>query len=195
MDHRPTDILVRFREANKADAERIAALHATSWRFAYRGMLSDKYLDGDLVGERTRLWIERLAASNPLQRVVLAEIGDRLAGFACAFGSEDPQLGTLLDNLHVRQEFQHQGVGTGLMNEIVSRVRAEFPGEGLFLWVLESNKQARRFYEDLGAIRVAEEIWHSPDGGWLPSLCYAWHDLIALMSLLKVRMQKPVLRR
>ena len=185
---------MRFRQANKADAERIADLHATSWRFAYRGMLSDEYLDGNLVGERTRLWIERFAASNPKQRVLIAEIGDRLAGFACAYGSEDPQLGTLLDNLHVREEFQHQGVGTGLMDEIVSWVRNEFPGEGLFLWVLESNKQARRFYEDLGAIRVAEEIWLSPDGGAIPSLCYAWSDLIALMSLLNVRMKKPAWR-
>jgi GNAT superfamily N-acetyltransferase len=178
---------MRFRDATLADAPRIAALHAASWGRAYRGMLSDEYLDTVLESDRARVWIERLTTPKPKQRVVLAEITDQLAGFACAFGAEDPDLGTLLDNLHVRHDFQQQGVGARLMMQIASWCQTEFVGEGLFLWVLEPNLKARRFYEHLGAIKAGEEVWQSPDGGKIPSLCYAWRDLAPLMETLKLR--------
>ena len=181
---------MRFRDATLADAPHIAALHAASWRHAYRGMLRDEYLDGDLECERTRVWVDRLTTPGAKQRVVLAEISNQLAGFACAFGSEDPELGTLLDNLHVRQELQHQGIGAKLMTQIASWCHEELPGEGLFLWVLEANLQARRFYEHLGATKAGEDVWQSPDGGAIPSLCYAWKRLAPLMLALNLRTTK-----
>jgi GNAT superfamily N-acetyltransferase len=181
---------MRIRDATLADAPRIAGLHAASWRRAYRGMLSDEFLDTDLESDRTRVWVDRLTTPKPKQRVVLAEISNQLAGFACAFGSEDPHLGTLLDNLHVRHDFQHQGIGAKLMTQIASWCQAEFAGEGLFLWVLESNLQARRFYEHLGATRAGEDVWQSPDGGAIPSLCYAWRSLAPLLLALNLRTTK-----
>ena len=181
---------MRFRDASVADAPHIAALHTASWRRAYRGMLSDEYLDTDLESDRTSVSVGRLTTPKPKQRVVLAESSDQLAGFACAFGSEDPDLGTLLDNLHVRHDFQHQGVGAKLMLQIASWCQKEFAGEGLFLWVLESNLQARRFYEHLGATKAGAEVWHSPDGGAIPSLCYAWRNLAPLILTLTLRTTK-----
>lgn len=153
-------------------------------------MLSDEYLDTDLESDRTRLWVERLTTPKPNQRVVLAEVSDQLAGFACAFGSEDPDLGTLLDNLHVRHDFQRQGIGTKLMTQVASRCQEDFAGEGLFLWVLKPNLPARRFYEHLGGTRVGEEVWQSPDGGAIPSLCYAWRRLELLLQALTLRTTK-----
>ena len=182
---------MEFRIANQNDAARIAGLHSASWRDTYRGLLSDEFLNGDLVGERAKLWVERLATPNPKQRIVLAEAERGLAGFACAFGSDDPELGTLLDNLHVSREFQHQGIGTKLMLEIACWCQAELPGEGLFLWVLEGNRPARRFYEQLGAVKVNEDFWHAPDGGSIPGLCYAWKHLESLLTALTMRTSKP----
>ncbi len=178
---------MKFQDAGVADASRIAALHAASWRRAYRGMLSDDYLNGDILSERTKVWTDRLTTPKPKQRVLLAEIAGQLAGFACAFGSEDPSLGTLLDNLHVSHEFQRRGIGAKLMSEIASWCQAQFAGEGIFLWVLEPNWPARQFYEQLGATKVDEDVWSSPDGGSLTSLCYAWNDLDSLTLALKQR--------
>jgi ribosomal protein S18 acetylase RimI-like enzyme len=181
---------MQFRDATQTDGPRIAALHAASWRLTYRGWLRDEYLDGDLVDERNRLWTVRLAVPEPNQRIVLAEAGQQLAGFACAFGSADPELGTMLDNLHVGYQFQRQGIGARLMKEIVSWRLAEASGEGLFLWVIEGNSRARRFYENLRATKVAEDVWQSPDGGAIPSVCYAWTNLAALMQAMNVRSRK-----
>ena len=178
---------MKFRVATLADAPRIATLHAASWRRAYRGMLSDEYLDTDLESDRGKVWTGRLSTPNPKQRVVLSEISDQLAGFACALGSEDPDLGTLLDNLHVSHEFQQQGIGARLLMEIVSWCQTEFAGQGLFLWVLEANLKARHFYEHLGATKAGEDVWRSPDGGKIPSLCYAWRHLDPLLLTLNLR--------
>ena len=183
---------MKFRVATLADAPRIATLHAASWRRAYRGMLSDEYLDTDLESDRGKVWTGRLSTPNSKQRVVLSEISDQLAGFACALGSEDPDLGTLLDNLHVSHEFQQQGIGARLLMQIASWCQTEFAGEGLFLWVLEPNMKARRFYEHLGAVPAGKEVWESPDGGKIPSLCYAWRHLDPLLLTLNLRtMTKP----
>jgi len=38
---------MNFRRAAACDADRIAQLHAESWRRAYRGMMRDEFLDGD----------------------------------------------------------------------------------------------------------------------------------------------------
>ena len=175
---------MRIRDATQSDVTQIAELHAASWRTAYRGMLSEAYLGGDLVGERTRIWIDRLNNPDPKQRVLLAEISGKAAGFTCAYGSSNPELGTLLDNLHVSREFQRQGIGARLMSEIAAWCYRELPGEGLFLWVLEPNLQARSFYEHRGAVIVARDTWFPPDGGAIPSLCYAWKDVEALLAAL-----------
>ena len=151
-------------------------------------MLTDEYLDGGLLSERMTAWIERLTHPKPAQRVVLAEVEHQLAGFACAFGREDPELGTLLDNLHVSAGFQRQGIGASLFAEIAIWCEATFPEAGLHLWVLEANSQARRFYDGLGGERVRTEIWQAPDGGALPSLCYAWNDLAVLKETLRSRL-------
>jgi hypothetical protein len=48
--------LMLYREATALDADAIAVLHAESWRRAYRGHLSDAYLDGPIFKDRTSVW-------------------------------------------------------------------------------------------------------------------------------------------
>ena len=67
-------IMLTLREATDHDAAAIARLHADSWRSAYRGMLSDEYLDHRVHLERTALWQQRFSerAQKPFF-VILAE--------------------------------------------------------------------------------------------------------------------------
>jgi len=52
--------VIDYRPASARDADAIARLHARSWRENYRGEFHDSFLDGDLDGERLRVWRERL---------------------------------------------------------------------------------------------------------------------------------------
>ncbi|KAB2932692.1 MAG: GNAT family N-acetyltransferase [Leptonema illini] len=108
-------MILRF--ATVEDTEAIATLHAESWRTSYRGMLRDEYLDKDVFQDRKDLWMSRLFSPAENQCIILAEEDDELCGFICAFGNDDPRWGTLIDNLHVRQDRKGLGIGKALIAE------------------------------------------------------------------------------
>lgn len=168
---------MRFREATAADATAVARLHAESWRTHYRGAYRDEYLDGDVFDDRLRVWAERLSTPPPNQFVVLAEEDDALTGFACVYGADDETWGSLLDNLHVRSGHQRRGIGAGLVAEVAAWCRANHAGCGLYLWVLDGNRGARRFYERLGAGDRGGEFSEPPGGGRIHGRRYAWKEV------------------
>jgi GNAT superfamily N-acetyltransferase len=170
---------MRIRAAQRADANAIAALHAASWRAAYRGAFSERYLAAEVDADRSSVWSERLERPPRNQRVLLAEERGSLAGFACAYLESDPQWGSLLDNMHVAEALQGRGVGGQLMRALACECVAA--GGGLFLWVIKSNAPAQRFYEHLGGQRCGEDLWSPPGGGALPRYRYAWPDVRLLL--------------
>src|SRR5262249_5898369 len=154
----------------------IAALHAASWRAAYRGLLSDQYLNADIAAERLTVWAERLHHPAANQYVVVAEEGGTVAGFACAYLGADPHWGALLDNVHVSAAHQRRGVGRSLMRAVALQCTTAAGAPGLYLWVLQANTAACGFYERLGASRSGDDLWTPPGGGTLARFRYAWRD-------------------
>lgn len=173
---------MHIRVANESDAPTIAALHAASWRVAYRGALSDEYLAGDIVADRNAIWAERFRSPHPNQYVVVAVVKNQIVGFACAYSANDPEWGTLLDNIHVSLACQRNSIGTQLMRSVASWCLDTQSHSGLFLWVLQSNHPAQRFYEKLGAAEYGTDTWTPPDGGTLPTFRYAWPDARVLFN-------------
>jgi ribosomal protein S18 acetylase RimI-like enzyme len=165
---------VEYRLATPSDAEAVARLHADSWRRAYRGMYSDEFLDGDLVGERLGVWRPRLTDPAPNQFVCLADADGELAGFICGYADEDPKWGSLIDNLHVSIDFRRSGIASELMGRAADWFIANAAGPSVYLWVLEQNTGARRFYETLGAGN-AETVSLKLQSGNLGRSCrYVW---------------------
>ncbi len=129
----------------------IAQLHTRSWQTAYRGILSDDFLQGPLSENRRVLWHERLAESERADQFVLVdEQGGAMRGFACAYLEADPEWDCLLDNLHVVPDLKGQGLGRQLMTAVAEQVWRSNPHGRLHLWAYEQNLAARRFYERLG---------------------------------------------
>ena len=168
------------RVAHPADAEAIALLHADSWKRTYRGMFRDEFLDGDVVTERRDVWKGRCDRERLDQLVLVAEADGRLIGFICAYGDEDPEWGSLIDNLHVAAGHQGRGIGRRLLAEAGTWLAASYPGRGIHLWALEANGPARRFYERLGATQVGVVAHPSPGGGSAPNCRYVWPSADAL---------------
>jgi GNAT superfamily N-acetyltransferase len=166
---------VAHRTATATDAAAIARLHAESWRDAYRGALRDAYLDGDADAERLHVWTERLGAPAPNQYVVVAtDAADAIVGFACAYGEDDAEWGTQVDNLHVRRAHRGHGTGRTLLAEVASWCMRSFTNSGLYLWVLEQNAPARAFYERLGGSAEDTSTWNPPGGGEVLLRRYTW---------------------
>jgi ribosomal protein S18 acetylase RimI-like enzyme len=176
---------VRFRAAHAGDAERVAELHAASWRRHYRGGYADSYLDGDVLADRRAVWSSRL--THPAGSVtVLAEDADGLAGFVHVVLDEDDVWGSLVDNLHVALPHQGSGIGTALLARAAEGIIDRAAGPATYLWVLEQNTSAQRFYRSRGGACVEKALVPPPGGvptrlnGAPAMLRIAWPDASVL---------------
>ncbi len=120
---------ITIRPIVAADAITVADLHATSWRDAYRGMLRDEYLDGD-VADGTPAGLDgaarrtgRLATTASSRR---RETGP--VGFVYMLGGDDATWGTLIDNLHVLPGLKGRGIGRRLLEAAALETAAPLPG-------------------------------------------------------------------
>ena len=175
-----------FRQATANDAEAITSLHKESWLDAYRGVLPNSYLDGQIADERSNLWKSRFLSLRPGRYfVVLAESPKELVGFACILLDEDPRWGACLDNLHVLPRWRSLGVGRQLFGRATRWVMSTEPGWAIHLWVFEANVGARRFYDALGGKVVAHHKKEILKGVEIPSILYVWQDLQKLLNNLR----------
>lgn len=193
---------LRFRAAGQGDAQAAAALHADSWQRHYRVAYSDAFLDEEAPGFLLGLWTGRLAAPDPGNRTILAELdqadgGRALVGVAHTVLDDNPTWGALLDNLHVVYDRKRRGIGTRLLSLTAETVLAERPGSGLYLWVLEKNVNARAFYDARGGTCVESRAVLPPGGdpsrlnGTPVGLRYYWPDPSALLAPHPYRPPEP----
>lgn len=174
---------MRTRIAHVADAEAIARLHAESWRTAYRGILSDDFLDNVVVENRRALWADRFADLIPQRcTIVIEDDGGGMIGFICVEGSEDSRWGSLIDNLHVAPHRKRAGLGRILMREGSRWLANHHAATPVYLWVFDANTNARRFYERLGATN-SETVENATGDGAINLSCrYTWPSPHALLS-------------
>jgi GNAT superfamily N-acetyltransferase len=175
--------LVTLRPMRVEDADTVAALHATSWRSAYRGMLTDDFLDNHVVADRQAVWRERLQgpATAPAFGVVAEDATGRLIGFTYVLLHHDPVWGSLIDNLHVHPGHKGGGIGRRLLQAVATQLGPEHT-QPVFLWVLDANEPAKRFYARMGA-EFAEQSMAPPFGGvsLLEWRC-VWRDPASLLA-------------
>ena len=166
-----------FQIANYKNWEAIARLHAQSWQQHYRGSFSDHYLDHEVIADRQTVWKERLKSPPSNQYAVLAREGEQLLGFVCVYLNEDPKWGAFLDNIHVDQKFAGKGIGKILMQKAAAAVLEQSESKAMYLWVLEDNIAARRFYERLGGAPQDPVSMETPgDGGQAMVIRFYWED-------------------
>ncbi|HTJ67106.1 MAG TPA: GNAT family N-acetyltransferase [Actinospica sp.] len=173
---------MEVREAGVDDAEQIASLHADSWRRFYRGAYSDSFLDGDVLSDRLAVWTARLAEPSH-SATVLVEDSTGLAAFVHVILDEDEQWGSLVDNLHVRHDRQRNGLGRVLLHRAAAAVADRAKQRGMYLWVLDQNDRAQRFYAAMGGERVENALVKPPNGaadrlaGTPEKVRIAWADV------------------
>lgn len=160
----PEDRPFRLRRASRADAGRIAALHADSWRRHYRGAFSDAFLDGDVAADRLAVWSHRLGRPGGTCTIVAEGASGEVVGFVHTVPGADPIWGALVDNLHVDHSVQRAGIGSTLMEETARWLIGRDPSSRLHLWVLEQNRAAQAFYLSLGGALVGSRPAEDPGG-------------------------------
>ena len=160
-----------LRVATLADVGLVNELHVRSRRAAYRGQVSDHYLDVTMpassLDEWQRLLPELLANGG---RVWIAQIAQDAVGFVCAV-APDANGSVYIDSLHAQPDRKGLGIGTTLLDAAAHWARGH-GARAMHLRVLETNTAAIGFYEARGWRRVDRE-----QGQWgdspIVSLIYA----------------------
>lgn len=170
-----------FSTATKNDYPAIAAMHTRSWQLHYRGDFSDHYLDHEAAADRLEVWKERCQNPPANQQIILAKGKENLLGFVCCVYKENPNYGSLLDNLHVNFENKGQGIGKALMQQAAKWLYEKDDKLGMYLWVLATNVGAIKFYTSLGG-EIGEQALHEVPGvGEAVVYRVIWADLKLLL--------------
>lgn len=164
---------MNIRNATRSDLEKLAALHADSWKDAYRGVLPQEFLAGQIDGLFSDYWknIEILKDD-----IVLVAENHELGGFAAVWCRPDP----FIDNLHVRPDLRSKNIGSALMRALVEKL-IENGHKTAYLWVFESNVKAVKFYHRLGGIQKERSV-KDVFGLKVPSIKIEWDDLSRIMD-------------
>jgi ribosomal protein S18 acetylase RimI-like enzyme len=156
---------ISVRPAVPADAEDIAGVHVRAWQAAYAGLLDDAILAGLSIAQRTVLWRERLPAEPP-RTYCVALLDGVVVGFCTTLEpsrDSDAQPGTAeILSLNVDPSAWGSGAGQDLIDEALARLGAG-GWTAVWLWVLDGNARAIRFYERNGfqldgAVKVDEAL-------------------------------------
>jgi len=142
-----------IRRAGPSDTHAIAAVIVQGWQAAYRGLVSDAFLDGLSVDGREVAWRNRFENDpDGLLAVWLAEVDGLAVGFIGSGPAHDPDLAppsAEVYSLYLLPEAWRQGLGKRLLLTAVEHWQGRGVGT-LVLWVMEGNSRARSFYEAQG---------------------------------------------
>lgn len=148
------DAVVRRAEVRDADA--IASVHVRAWQVGYRGQLPDAHLDGLSIERRAHDWREGLSHQLADRDVIVVE--DPVDGHVCGFATVgDPRDDSgpaasgegQLWAINLEPEAWGRGLGTALLEGAVDALRRR-GCDAAYLWALDTNARARRFYEREG---------------------------------------------
>lgn len=160
-----------IRPARIEDAEALAALQVRAWHAAYDPYVAPASIDAAAV-DRVARWREILGADGGGATLVDAGEDGAIAGLASVGPGRheaDPPGAGELRALYVEPGLVGTGRGQALLRTGEGWLAERFADA--FLWVLEPNAGARRFYERHDW-REDDEPYDRDRWGWAPSIRY-----------------------
>lgn len=134
---------MQIRRVTESDLAELGELYLASWRAGYKGLLPQKFLD-ELTAER---WTEKL-----LGRASFAVTeGEKIVGHCLAHPSNEPKMRGWgeIHTMYVHPNFWRTGYGTAVFRYAENWL-FEQGFDDVYLYVLEGNERAERFYKAQG---------------------------------------------
>lgn len=129
----------------KDDTMEISKIYEESWKFAYRGIIPQDYLNSIQEGQ----WATNL--DNPNRKTLVCIDNGRIVGtssFSESRFEQFPGFGEII-SIYLLPHYIGKGYGRNLLKSAIAELKKR-GHENIFLWVLEENVRARHFYEQFG---------------------------------------------
>lgn len=151
------------------DRMKISKIYEESWRYAYKGIIPQHYLDSIPKGR----WASNI--DNPIRKTLVCIDDDRMVGTSSFCKSRFEQFhgwGEVI-SIYLLPEYIGKGYGKILMEFVISELKKQ-GYENIFLWVLEENIKARHFYEQFGFLLTDDFLENNIGGKNLREVRYIY---------------------
>ncbi len=149
------------------DLAAVSEVYEKSWKYAYRNIIPDEYLDSIPAGK----WINGI---NKNERTdIIALDGGKIIGAASFCPSRWEKFGSCgeIVSVYLLPEYTGRSIGSELLRECIREL--EWLGfRSILLWVLEGNVPARRFYEKHGFVDTGDSMDDNIGGRDLREIMY-----------------------
>ena len=153
-----------IRPVTSQDLASLVTIFRACWNISYRNLISEAVRDAMDIEAATKLFTNA-ANPNPGRYTLIATEGESGLGFA-SFGSDlaDLTKGHLF-SLYVSPESAGKGVGSKLLNEVISEL-GKIGKPEITLWVFRENPIAIGLYRKSGFVETGrektDERWQIP---------------------------------
>lgn len=151
------------------DRSAVSNIYEEGWKYAYQGIVPQEYLDSIPKGH----WAPCLDKEGIYSLVVMED--DKLIGTSSFSRSRWADFGDSgeIISIYLLPLYMGKGYGRQLLNAAVCELK-KFGFRDIFLWVLEENGNARKFYEKCGFTSSGHSMEHEIGGKVLREIQYCY---------------------
>ena len=153
------------------DRMAISKIYEKSWKFAYKDIIPQDYLDSIPEGS----WVSNL--DNQGRNTLVCVDNGKLVGTSsfCKSRFEQFQGWGEIISIYLLPDYIGKGYGKLLMETALSELKKQ-GYENVFLWVLEENIRARKFYEQFGFLPTDDFLDANIGGKDLREVRYVYNN-------------------
>lgn len=152
------------------DKMAISRIYEESWKFAYKNIIPSAYLESIPEGH----WVNSLDKPERFNLIMLDS--NKIIGISsfCKSRFEDMENYGEIISIYFLPEYMGKGCGKFLLQATVDEL-VKMGFRDIFLWVLEDNTRARRFYEGFGFTPSGKYLNDNIGGKELREIQYVLH--------------------
>ena len=149
------------------DRMAISHIYEEGWRFAYRGIVPQEFLDS-IPGGRWAYCLDRKGVGS----LVVVEDGQLIgtSSYSQSRWEQFSGFGEII-SIYMLPQYMGKGYGRRLLEAAVAELEM-FGYQDIFLWVLAQNQRARKFYEKCGFTPTEHVMDHEIGGKMLQEVQY-----------------------
>ncbi len=152
------------------DLSKISHIYEESWKYAYKNIIPQTFLDSIPCGN----WIPHL--KDPEMNILVMLDNGKFIGVStyCRSRFSDFHSFGEIVSIYLLPEYMDKGIGKQLLDKTISEL-SNLHFKNIFLWVLEENIRAIKFYEKSGFVLSGKTLDDNIGGKPLKETAYIYN--------------------